>query len=90
MGERMTDEGQRLLQGRAAVGEAALRTCPDGDVDRETAASDVIADVLTALYGAPSGHRDGPEADLLDRALRSYWGDHEDYAPEGGDDGQDA
>lgn len=68
-----------------------LDTHPD-DVDRETAASDIIADILTAIYGPAGAWRDGRiemndaallnARQLLDRALRSYEGDAEDYEAE--------
>lgn len=81
--ERMTHEGRVAFTRRAMIGarciEAAHGRAVTNDEDRETAATDAISDILSALYGPPSGRRDGEEAALLDRALRSYWGDYEDY-----------
>lgn len=63
---------------RIARGRAAIELHPDfqaGGIDPETAASDVIADILHAVFGTFIGN-DSPE-DLLDRAYRTYLGDRE-------------
>lgn len=81
---------------RKDLGEKCLRLVHGNPVhpeDRESAASDAISDILTAMYG-PAGttvESDGryqvvlngktldKARELLDHALRSYEGDAEDY-----------
>ncbi len=79
-----------LLQRRIDIGRAAIAKAGDPGEDLETAASDTIADILTAVCG-PYGRftQDGalrPTAGaverahaLIDRAMSSWAGDAEDY-----------
>lgn len=83
----LADGGDQLGR-RIELGRQAIELGDDNDP--ETDASDVISDMLTALYGPEGWHdeegRYHPNGDahqqamgLLDRALRSYEGDAEDY-----------
>lgn len=78
---------------RRIAGDVVLDVAQEGGNDRETTASDVISNILTALFGA-AGYDDpfrgegGVRYDLarmeraqalLDRAYNSWWGDAEDY-----------
>jgi hypothetical protein len=83
-----TLEDAARFEQRVQVGLQAI-DLGDGE-DPETDASDVISDVLTALYG-PAGMRKpsggflyrkdewGAAEALLDRAFHSWQGDAEDY-----------
>jgi hypothetical protein len=86
----LTPDAKATLERRKAVGVACLSFTDEGN-DPETAASDAISDILTELFG-PAGtygedYRTIKYNDealenaraLLDRALRSYAGDAEDY-----------
>jgi hypothetical protein len=90
--------GGETYRDREVLGHKALAFAFDGltslQEDRETAAADIISDVLTALFGPAGITQAGAfgvtyDADaignaeaLLDRALRSYHGDAEDYIAE--------
>lgn len=91
---RLTQQARQELRERTARGEASIDAAwskrPRNAEDREAAASDVVVEVLTALFGpAGSCKPGGPvlynEAALLlaegflGRALRAYRGDAEDY-----------
>jgi hypothetical protein len=99
----LDDYGADLLDKRTAIGKQAIDLALDeadswhGDDEPlaalETAAADVISDILTALFG-PEGFHDHegryqPNAEahdkaqaMLDRAMDSYTGDAEDYTTE--------
>jgi hypothetical protein len=60
-----------------------IRSHPDYDqrglIDAETAAVDMIASTLHAIYGTrPLGTIDDDAQAMLDRAFRSFCGDYED------------
>lgn len=93
---RLDSEAEELLRKRVAKGNSMLRMTWGRwlvDGERESAAADAISDILTAVFG-PSGttNYDGKiehdelaqsEAqELLDRAMRAYQGDAEDYYPD--------
>lgn len=99
---KLDDYGQNLLDLRAKTGERCIYEAggwtADGrrieGEDRETAASDAISDILTALFG-PAGTYSNPEHGigklnpnefalnearrLVEHAFRSWEGDAEDY-----------
>lgn len=56
---RLDPDGHSALERRTAIGEEIMAVAYGGSTpheeDRETAASDAISDVLTAMYG-PAGH----------------------------------
>lgn len=97
----LTHESRRTLSRRVRRGERAIALHPD-DLDRETRASDIVSDILTALFG-PAGtytfggsrNDDGDAGqnaqDFLDAAFRSWEGDAEDYIrePEPGEYGHE-
>jgi hypothetical protein len=65
---------------RIARGISAVHLHPDyhsSGLDFKTAAVDIIADILHAVFSADRLGSDHPE-DLLDRAYRCYLGDLED------------
>jgi hypothetical protein len=71
---------------RRKIGLKAIRLCaedaneraPDGEY---TAASDVVADVLHALFGVYADSKDAAKAEeFLNHALRAWVGDAEDEA----------
>lgn len=65
---------------RIARGRAAIELHPDFravGIDVETAATDIIADVLHAVFATFIGN-DSPE-NMLDAALRTYLADSEDH-----------
>jgi len=95
-------EGAEQLRRRAAIGDRCMALAHDGPwtalgwvegEDRETAASDAVSDILTALFG-PAGTDSIGNGITLDpfalnearrvaeNALRSYEGDAEDYCRE--------
>lgn len=89
--EHDDEVGRADFARRADVGERAMALVYSGDSERlrglqpdadarEEYASDVISDVLTAVFGDPrvEEHTDAAH-DLLERAWRSYCGDGEDY-----------
>jgi hypothetical protein len=74
---------QDLSAIRRERGDRAIRLHPDLPGEPEfyaTAASDIIADILHAVYGGEEAFR-GEPTELLDRALRTYEGDAEDDEP---------
>lgn len=84
----LTDESQAILQRRIDIGRAAMAGTRD-EGDLETAATDAISDILTAVVG-PYGYavagqlRPDPTSfaeawTLIDRAISSWVGDAEDY-----------
>lgn len=90
----LTHQSYMEYDRRVTAGEQALSTAGYGlyEDDRETAAVDMIANVLTALYG-PAGYYMPTEVtteadvmaearELVERALRSYMHDNEDYIVE--------
>jgi hypothetical protein len=101
--------GRGNLRRRAAIGLRCIALAHDGpwtaledvnEEDRETAASDAISDILTALFGPPGTTTCGGHITLgsdalvgaqrfLRRAFHSYEGDAEDYyrKPEPGEYG---
>lgn len=100
-------DGEDNLDRRTSTGERAIllaeSRAPWDDEEREQYATDVISDILTALFG-PAGistvggsitmREDAVEnaKALLNRALRSWEGDAEDYTrrPEPGEYGYEA
>jgi len=73
---------QDLTAIRRERGNRVIRLHPDlaNEPDfYETAASDIIADILHAVFEGDRIGNDSPQ-DLLDRALRTYEGDAEDDA----------
>jgi hypothetical protein len=92
------DEGHDDLDRRAFNGRQAILRHPTYEAeDAETTASDLISDILTALFG-PAGFADaegdttdGPNYEkaksFLDSAFTSWEGDAEDYTREEQGDG---
>lgn len=84
-------EGRADFARRADIGERAMRLVCGDDLEhvygiqedrdaREEFASDVVSDVLTAVFGDPRVPQNRLDAQfLVDRAWRSYCGDAEDY-----------
>lgn len=91
-------DGQQQLDNRKLRGEQAINVHPDYPcgIDTETAAADIVSDVLTFLFGPAGAHRIGPQyanghevkpdeyalneaRRFIERAMRSYEGDMEDY-----------
>ena len=94
----LDSESQYTLDRRRSLGNRAIELASDGE-DFDTAAKDIISDILTARFG-PAGKlvddggrykveldRDAVEnaSALIDSALQSYFGDAEDYIEEEGE-----
>ena len=98
------EDGWDDLDRRARNGRRAIEghpTSEDGE-EPDTAASDLISDILTALFGPAGTYTFGGERNddgdagqnaqaFLDRAFRSWEGDAEDYTrePEPGEYGHE-
>lgn len=68
-----------LNEERAERGRRVIFLHPDAALDDETAGSDMIADILHALFGVYDPRCDTlAEQGLLNRALRCWVGDAED------------
>lgn len=105
---KLAHDAHVVLTRRKVIGEICIAAAQRGDGtpvtqadfnhrddDIETAASDAISDILTAVFGH-AGIWDGQASiihddeaiaaarALLDRAMRSYLGDAEDYYAEDG------
>ena len=77
----MDEYGAQHLARRTSAGFAALKIAGEWPQnDAETAASDAISNMLTAVFGpALNDHALDEAHRLLERAFRSYEGDAEDY-----------
>lgn len=73
--------GRELLGRRTEAGRKALDTYRPHGLDTQTASSDVIANILTYVFGPATDPNTLDAArKLLERAFRSYEGDAEDYS----------
>lgn len=73
------------LQEKAQRGHRAVELHPDlhpQGIDFETAATDIIADVLHAAADAGLVDDDDQAQEILDRAMRTFQGDYEGQSPE--------